>query len=154
MDYVKMDGLALSTWITQNNADDTYDRLRYLNPNSICDETHYLCRKKGKMVGVLSVQVNPRVTTDLWIMQVAVDPAEQGQGISRELIKTAFADIPRAYPQIETLSPSSFTEMGRARLKANIENHAHLLGTIEIKFSPHADFEDEPEEDDSGLRIS
>lgn len=134
-----MEGDEVVRHITNNDQEDTYERLKYLHPSSCGQEDHYVAVKDNRLIADFSVKRNREVTSDLVVRHVVVDPEYRGRGLARALITYAFEQIRRERYQwggaIRTLTLSSFTQEGRERIKHVMEENAHLLGHIEMVLS-------------------
>ncbi|RYF13085.1 MAG: N-acetyltransferase [Oxalobacteraceae bacterium] len=62
-------------------------RIKYFDPPESVREIHVIAEMGDLVIGMAGMQVNPHDTEQLWIKFISVDPAYQGRGIGKTLLR-------------------------------------------------------------------
>ena len=114
----KADAATLQRLIRASKSNrDVYDRLHYLCPEYIRQESHFIALDGQKIIAAASTEQSPFESDVIWLKHVSVDPRYRGQGHAKDLIRAVFNDAANAG---KILEPSSFSAMGWQFLKASM----------------------------------
>jgi GNAT superfamily N-acetyltransferase len=96
-----------------------YDRLHYVIPSEMRDETHIVHMDGNLVVSSLGLQINPYDTDILWVKHVTVDEDYRNRGLAKELYQAAI-DYAREHSQ--SLQRSSPSKMGKKYLSKTVND--------------------------------
>lgn len=97
-----------------NKNHDMFDRLKYMIPRALENESVYYITDNDKVIAAASIQQSPDEPEVMWLKFVSVDNAYRQQGLATKLLTRLFQDFEQ---NGKILHLSSYTKMGEAYLK-------------------------------------